>query len=137
MGRREHLSIWGDDYPTPDGTCIRDYIHVQDLASGHVLALEHLQKSSKPSSKTSFEVFNLGSGVGYSVRQVLQAFEKANGASIPHIVAPRRAGDLAEFYAQTDKAKQILGFDTSYSLEDMARDTLNWQKQNPQGYSNL
>lgn len=133
VGRRERLSIWGNDYPTPDGTCIRDYIHVQDLAKGHVLALEYLQKGG---TNSSFDVFNLGSGVGYSVLEVLHAFEKANGAQIPYVFAPRRAGDLPEYFAKTTKAERALGFHTSYSLDDMARDTLNWQRLSPNGYRN-
>jgi len=128
VGKREKLTIFGDDYPTPDGTCIRDYIHVCDLARGHVLAVEKLLKGC------GLEIYNLGTGKGSSVYDVLHAFEKAYGAPIPYVVGKRRAGDIACNFASVDKAERELGFKARYTIEDMARDSWNWQRKNPDGY---
>ena len=127
IGRREHLSIFGNDYDTPDGTCIRDYIHVVDLARGHVAALEHLQ--------TGFDAINLGSGKGVSVLELVNAFISATGVDVPYIFAPRRDGDLPAFYANASKAEQLLNWKTEKSIEDACRDTWKWQSQNPNGFA--
>ncbi len=126
VGRRDELSVFGDDYPTPDGTCIRDYIHVMDLARGHVTALEHLQPG--------FDVINLGSGKGVSVFQLLHAFQEATGVNVPYTIAARRVGDLPEFYADATKALQLIKWQTELSIQDACRDTWKWQTQNPNGY---
>lgn len=130
VGKREKLSVFGGDYPTPDGTCRRDYIHVVDLAKGHLKALEKLSETSE----TSIQAYNLGAGKGYSVLEVIKAFEKASGQAIPYEIAPRRAGDIAEFYADASKAKQELNWEVELDLETMCRDAWNWQKNNPNGY---
>ena len=129
VGRLEKLSVFGDDYDTPDGTCQRDYIHVMDLAEGHVKALTYMQ------GKRGVEVWNLGCGRGSSVLEVLHAYEKTAGKSIPYQIAPRRAGDLAAFWAVPDKAAKELGWKTQKTLDDMVRDTWHWQSKNPQGYA--
>ncbi len=121
-GIRPKLSVFGNDYPTPDGTGVRDYIHVVDLAKGHVAALDYAE------GHTGCEVFNLGTGVGYSVLDIVHAFEQANGIHIPYEIAPRRPGDIASCYAATDKAKKLLGWQAEYNLADMCRDSWNWQK---------
>lgn len=131
IGRLERLVVFGDDYDTPDGSCIRDYIHVVDLAKGHVAALIKLKKIN---SRTC-SIYNLGSGQGTSVFQLLRAFERINGIQIPYKVGPRRAGDLPCFYASAFKAKQELGWTTTKSIDDMVRDTWRWQSQNPYGYN--
>jgi UDP-glucose 4-epimerase len=128
VGKREQLSIFGNDYPTPDGTCIRDYIHVVDLARGHVAAMEYAM------GHTGTEIFNLGTGNGVSVSQLVDAFERVNDLKVPHVFAARRAGDLPAFYANADKAKQVLGWSAEYTIDDMCRDSWNWQKNNPNGY---
>ena len=128
IGRREHLNIFGDDYDTPDGTCIRDYIHVVDLARGHVDAIRYLREHRGES------VFNLGTGRGYSVMEMVKAFERVNGIKIPYEIAPRRAGDLPAFYSCPDKSAELLGWKARYTLEDMCRDTWAWQSKNPMGY---
>lgn len=125
-GKREKLSVFGNDYNTPDGTCLRDYIHVMDIASGHVAAINH--------SKPGFHIFNLGSGVGTSVLELVHAFEQATGQEIAYEVAPRRAGDLPEFWADATLASSQLGWKTVRSIEDACRDSWNWQSQNPNGY---
>lgn len=129
VGRREHLTIFGNDYPTPDGTCRRDYIHVMDLANGHLRAVEYAAEHK------GTEVFNLGTGTPYSVLDIVNAFEKANGIKIAYEFGPRRAGDLPQFWANSEKAQKVLGWKTTRTLEDMCRDTWNWQKNNPQGYN--
>ena len=129
VGRREALGIFGNDYDTPDGTCIRDYIHVVDLARGHLLALEHLQEQE------GIDVFNLGSGRGYSVLEVFHAFEKACGKELKSEFKPRRAGDVPVVYCDPAKAKKILGFETQFDIEKMCKDTWNWQSKNPYGYA--
>lgn len=126
-GKREKLSIFGNDYPTPDGTCKRDYIHVVDLAKGHVAALEHLQPGAI--------AYNLGSGVPTSVSELVTTFIKVSGQDIPFEFAPRREGDLAEFYADPTKAKSELNWATEKTLEEMCTDTWNWQSHNPNGYN--
>lgn len=129
VGRRDHLTIFGDDYPTLDGTCRRDYIHVVDLAKGHVKAIGYVL------SHKGVEVFNLGTGTPYSVTEIVNAFEKANNIKISYEYGARRAGDLPESYANADKALKVLGWKTEKNLEDMCRDLWNWQKNNPDGYN--
>ena len=128
VGKRDHLTIFGDDYNTPDGTCIRDYIHVCDLARGHVLAIEKLK------TNPGLVIYNLGTGKGSSVYDILHAFEKAYGKPIKYEVGPRRAGDVEANYTKVDKALNELGFKAQFTIEDMARDSWNWQKNNPNGY---
>lgn len=128
IGRRPLLHVFGNDYPTPDGTGVRDYIHVQDLAQGHVAALEAMVVRGE-----GFTV-NLGTGVGHSVLEVVRAFEKACGRPIPVQFAPRRPGDVAQCYAGTQLAEKLLGWKALLSLEDMCADTWRWQSQNMQGY---
>ncbi len=128
VGKRDHLNVFGNDYPTPDGTGVRDYIHVVDLAKGHVAAIRYLL------AHTGTEVFNLGTGQGYSVLDMVHAFEEANGVQIPYEIAPRRAGDLPTCYADPAKSREVLGWQAELGLKDMCRDSWNWQKQNPNGY---
>ena len=128
VGKRKELTIFGDDYDTKDGTCIRDYIHVCDLAHGHLLAIKKLMENP------GLVIYNLGTGKGSSVYEVLRAFEKAYGAPIPHKVGPRREGDVAQSFTRVDKAFKELGFKSKYDINDMARDAWNWQKKNPNGY---
>ena len=128
IGRRDHLTIFGDDYDTPDGTCIRDYIHVCDLARGHVCAINKLNENP------GLVIYNLGTGNGSSVYDVLHAFERAYGKPIPYVVGPRREGDIAANYTKVEKAYKEIGFKAIYNIEDMARDHWNWQKKNPNGY---
>ncbi|MBR3448152.1 MAG: UDP-glucose 4-epimerase GalE [Oscillospiraceae bacterium] len=128
VGKRECLTIFGSDYPTKDGTCMRDYIHVVDLAKGHVKAVAYILQHS------GTEVFNLGTGTPYSVTEIVETFERVNGIKVKHVYGDRRAGDLPEFYANADKAKALLGWQAEYTLDDMCRDAWNWQKQNPDGY---
>ena len=128
VGRLDHLNIFGDDYDTPDGTGVRDYIHVVDLARGHVKALKAID------DKCGVEVYNLGTGIGYSVLDLVKAFEKATGVKIPYVIAPRRAGDIAACYSDPSKAWEKLGWKAEYNIEDMCRDSWNWQKNNPNGF---
>ncbi|MDZ7835051.1 MAG: UDP-glucose 4-epimerase GalE [Alkalibacterium sp.] len=128
VGKRDKLSVFGKDYDTPDGTGVRDYIHVVDLAKGHIKALE------KVLGITGVEAYNLGTGKGYSVLDVIHAFESANVVEIPHEIVDRRPGDIATSYADPNKAKIELGWEATYSIEDMCRDSWNWQKNNPNGY---
>ena len=121
-GIRERLSVFGNDYPTPDGTGVRDYIHVVDLAKGHLAALNYSERH------TGTEIINLGTGHGSSVLELVHAFENATGVKIPYVIAPRRAGDIAECYAATDKAEKLLGWRAEKSLEDMCRDSWRWQQ---------
>lgn len=130
IGKLKELSVFGDDYETRDGTCIRDYIHVCDLARGHLLALERLEK---PDCE-SIETYNLGTGRGYSVLEVIDAFEKASGKVVNRKFAPRRDGDLAIVFADGTKAKEYLGFETEFGIEKMCEDTWRWQQNNPKGY---
>ena len=128
IGRLPQLSVFGDDYDTPDGTGVRDYIHVVDLATGHVKAVDYAL------GHTGAEVFNLGTGVGYSVLDLVKAFEKANGVPVPYVIAPRRPGDIATCYSDPSKAQKVLGWKAVHNVEDMCRDSWRWQSQNPQGY---
>jgi len=127
-GKRKQLSVYGNDYPTPDGTGVRDYIHVCDLADGHVLALQKIADGKGVCT------YNLGSGRGTSVLEMVAAFEKASGRKIPYVIAPRRAGDIAEVYADCSLAEKELGFKTKRDVYDMCKDLWNWQSQNPNGY---
>ena len=131
VGKRASLSIFGNDYPTPDGTGVRDYIHVQDLARGHVAALSALL-SGRPETR-NFTV-NLGTGVGCSVLDVVKAFEAASGQPIPYQFVPRRPGDVATCYANPELAQQLLGWRAQHTLQDMCTDAWRWQKGNPDGY---
>jgi len=124
-GIRKHLTVFGDDYNTPDGTCIRDYIHVMDLASAHVRALDFL----KNTSHGNVEVFNLGTGRGNSVMEVIKSFEKVSGEKLNYMIGDRRPGDVIEIYADVAKAKEILGWEAERSLEDSLKDAWNWQKE--------
>lgn len=126
-GKLKQLSIYGNDYDTPDGTGVRDYIHVVDLAVGHLNALDYIL------DKTGVEAINLGTGVGYSVLDVLHAFEKACGKTLPSRMAERRPGDIATCYADTEKAKKLLGWTAKKSLDDMCADSWNFSRQNPNG----
>ena len=128
VGKLPYLNVFGDDYDTPDGTGVRDYIHVVDLARGHVNAIEYV------SDKTGVEAINLGTGVGYSVLDVLHAYEKACSKTLPYKVQPRRDGDIATCYANPQKAKDLLNFQTEYNLEKMCEDSWKWQSTNPNGY---
>ena len=128
VGKRPELNVFGNDYDTPDGTGVRDYIHVVDLAIGHVYALKAIE------NKCGLEIFNLGTGHGCSVLDVVHAFEKVNDLKIPYVIKPRRAGDVPTCYSNADKAKRILGWSAQFNLEDMCRDSWNWQKNNPNGY---
>ncbi len=127
IGKLECLNVCGNDYPTPDGTGVRDYIHVVDLAIGHIKALDRLLKVK------GCEVYNLGTGKGYSVLDVVKAFEKASGIKINYRIAPRRAGDVACCYADATKAKEVLGWQAKYDIDDMCADSWRWQSQNPNG----
>jgi len=131
VGKREKLSIFGNDYTTHDGTGVRDYIHVVDLAKGHLKALEKI-KGSK-----GIEAYNLGTGIGYSVLDLVKNFEKATGQEIPYEIVERRAGDIAECFADPTKASSILGWVAEKSIEDMCRDSWKWQSSNPQGYDSV
>lgn len=128
IGKLPQLGVFGDDYPTHDGTGVRDYIHVVDLAKGHVKAIEYASKNK------GTEIFNLGTGTGYSVLDIVKAFEKANDITIPYAIKPRRDGDVAECYADPVKAKEKLGWQAEKTLEDMCKDSWRWQSNNPNGY---
>lgn len=128
VGKLPRLNVFGDDYDTPDGTGIRDYIHVVDLANGHIKAL------SKALSETGLNIYNLGTGTGYSVLDIVKTFEKVNNIEIPFVIAPRRPGDLAVCYSDPSKAEKELGWKAQKNLEDMCRDTWRWQSTNPNGY---
>ncbi len=129
VGRRDHLSVFGNDYDTPDGTGVRDYIHVVDLAKGHVAAISYAMDN------TGSEVFNLGTGTGYSVLDMVNAFAGVNNVAVPYEIVARRPGDLATCYADPAKSFEKLGWKAEKNLEDMCRDTWNWQKGNPNGYN--
>ena len=129
VGKRAQLSVFGNDYPTHDGTGVRDYIHVVDLARGHLKALQYLQQH------TGVEAINLGTGQGYSVLDMVKAFEQENGVAVPYQIAPRRPGDVALCYANPSNARTLLGWSAQLGLADMVRDSWNWQRQNPQGYA--
>ncbi len=128
VGRREKLSVFGNDYDTHDGTGVRDYIHVVDLAKGHVAAVEYVLKN------TGCEVFNLGTGTGYSVLDMVKAFREVNQVALPYVIADRRPGDIGTCYANPGKSEKLLGWKAEKTLEDMCRDAWNWQSNNPKGY---
>jgi UDP-glucose 4-epimerase len=128
IGKLEKLSVFGNDYNTPDGTGVRDYIHVVDLARGHIKALEKL------TSRPGIVIYNLGTGQGYSVLEMARAFEQASGCSVPYQIMPRRSGDIAQCYADAAFAEQEIGWKAERGLAEMTRDTWRWQKNNPQGY---
>ena len=128
VGKRKELGVFGNNYDTPDGTGVRDYIHVCDLAAGHVAALQAIQR------KAGLAIYNLGTGHGYSVLDVVKAFIKVNGVNVPYSIKPRRAGDIATCYCNPAKAKAELGWEAKYGIEEMCRDSWNWQKNNPEGY---
>lgn len=129
VGRREFLNVWGKDYATPDGTGVRDYIHVVDLALGHLKALGRLRQYAECLA------INLGTGVGYSVLDMVHAFEQASGKSVPYRIGPRRAGDIASCYADPSQALALLGWRAERGLQDMCTDAWRWQKNNPNGYA--
>ena len=129
VGRRDHLNVFGNDYDTHDGTGVRDYIHVVDLARGHVCAIEYMQKHKGEN------VFNLGTGMGYSVLDMVKAFERVTGIKIPYEIVARRPGDLATVYSSPDKSAELLGWKAQYNLDDMCRDTWAWQSKNPMGFA--
>lgn len=133
VGRRSHLTIFGDDYPTPDGTGVRDYIHVMDLAQGHVAAINHVLANPG----MGFDALNLGTGVGSSVRQVCHAFEQASGRTIPQKIGPRRAGDVPAYWADPAKAWTVLGWRATRDLDAMCADGWRWQSTYPQGYAGM
>ena len=128
IGRREKLSIFGNDYPTPDGTGVRDYIHVVDLAKGHVAAVKFATENK------GTEIFNLGTGIGYSVMDTVNTFMEVNHVDVPYQIVGRRAGDIATCYADPAKSKEVLGWTAQETLADMCRDSWNWQQKNPEGY---
>lgn len=128
VGKRDHINVFGNDYDTPDGTGVRDYLHVVDLASGHVAALNYVLNHK------GTEIINLGTGNGVSVLEMIKSYSKACGRDLPYEIAPRRAGDLATVYADATKAKQVLGWTATKTLDDMCVDSWNWQSHNPNGY---
>ena len=128
IGELKEIGVFGNDYPTKDGTGVRDYIHVVDLAKGHVAAIEKLTKSG-------VYTYNLGTGVGYSVLDVIHAFEKACGRKLPYVIKPRRAGDIAACYADADKAYKELGWEAKLGIDEMCASLWNWQQKNPRGYN--
>ena len=128
VGKLPRLGVFGNDYPTHDGTGVRDYIHVVDLAQGHVKAIEYAARHK------GAEIFNLGTGTGYSVLDIVNAFRRVNDIDIPYDIRPRRPGDVAECFADASKAREELGWTAQYGIEDMCRDSWNWQKKNPEGY---
>ncbi len=131
VGKRERLSVFGNDYPTHDGTGVRDYIHVVDLAKGHVAAITYAKDHK------GVETVNLGTGTGYSVLDIVNAFEKVNNVKVPYVITDRRPGDVAECFADPKKALEVLGWKAEKTLEDMCRDTWRWQSNNPEGYGDL
>jgi len=128
VGRRERLTVYGDDYPTPDGTGVRDYIHVLDLADGHIAALRHTL------GRPGVHLYNLGTGRGHSVFEVVRAFERACGRALPCVIAPRRTGDVARYWADPGRAARELGWQATRSLDQMCADAWRWQSMNPDGY---
>ena len=130
VGKLKELGVFGDDYDTPDGTGVRDYIHVVDLAIGHVKALKKIEE------KAGLRVYNLGTGQGYSVLDIVKNFEAATGVNIPYVIKERRAGDIATCYSDATKAKEELGWEAQYGIKDMCEDSWRWQSNNPNGYEN-
>ena len=128
LGKRAALGIFGDDYPTRDGTCVRDYIHVRDLAQAHLLALEHLERTGESG------IFNLGSGSGYSVKEIIETARRITGMEIPAKVEPRRPGDPATLIASNEKARRVLGWQPVRSLEQIVEDAWAWHQSHPNGY---
>ena len=128
IGKRDVVHVFGNDYDTPDGTGVRDYIHVCDLASGHAAALAWMN------GRTGVEVFNLGTGTGTSVLQIIEAFGRACGRDVPYVIDPRRPGDVATNYADCSKARELMGWQARFDVDDMCRDAWNWQSHNPNGY---
>ena len=128
VGKLKQLSVFGDDYDTPDGTGVRDYIHVVDLARGHVCAVNYAR------AHTGVEAVNLGTGTGYSVLDLVKTFERVNGVAVPYVISPRRSGDIGTCYSNPTKAKELLGWEAQYNLEDMCRDAWRWQSGDPNGY---
>jgi len=128
VGKRDHLNVFGNDYDTPDGTGVRDYIHVVDLAIGHVKALKKIEE------KAGLKIYNLGTGHGYSVLDIVKNFEEANGVKIPYEIQARRPGDIATCYADASLAKKELGWEAKYGIREMCEDSWRWQKNNPEGY---
>ena len=128
VGKRDHLNVFGNDYDTPDGTGVRDYIHVVDLAIGHVKALKKIEENA------GLKIYNLGTGHGYSVLAIVKNFEEATGVKVPYEIAPRRPGDIATCYADASLAKKELGWEAKYGIKEMCEDSWRWQKNNPNGY---
>ena len=128
VGKLKELGIFGDDYDTPDGTGVRDYIHVVDLANGHVKALKKIEE------KAGLCIYNLGTGVGYSVLDMVKNFEAATGVKVPYVIKERRSGDIATCYADPSKAKRELGWEAQYGIREMCEDAWRWQSNNPNGY---
>ena len=128
VGKREKLTVFGNDYDTPDGTGVRDYIHVVDLAKGHVSALKKIEE------KAGLKIYNLGTGVGYSVLDIIKNFEEANGVKVPYVIGARRPGDIATCYSSADKAYKELGWKAEYGIKEMCEDSWRFQKNNPNGY---
>ena len=128
VGKLEKVHVYGNDYPTPDGTGVRDYIHVVDLAEGHLCAIQYAEQH------TGCEIFNLGTGRGVSVLEMVNTFSEVNHVPVPYVIGPRRAGDLATVYADPAKAKNVLGWEAKKTVADMCRDSWNWQSKNPNGY---
>ena len=128
VGKLKELGVFGNDYDTPDGTGVRDYIHVVDLANGHVKALQAIE------NKCGLAIYNLGTGQGYSVLDLVKAFEEANGIKVPYVIKPRRPGDIAACYSDPSKAERELGWKAQYGVVDMCRDSWRWQKNNPNGF---
>ena len=129
VGKLKELGVFGNDYDTPDGTGVRDYIHVVDLAVGHVKALQKIKE------KAGLKIYNLGTGVGYSVLDIVKNFEEVTGVRIPYVIKPRRAGDIAICYADASLAKKELGWEAQYGIKEMCADSWRWQKNNPNGYN--
>jgi UDP-glucose 4-epimerase len=127
VGRRKALQVFGGDYPTPDGTGVRDYIHVVDLAKGHLAALQAFEGPQ-------CEAINLGTGRGYSVLEMVEAFERASGRKVPYEIVDRRSGDIAACYADPAKARELLGWEAKHGIDRMCEDTWHWQSKNPEGY---
>ena len=128
VGKLKELGVFGNDYDTPDGTGVRDYIHVVDVAKGHVKALKKLE------DKSGLNIYNLGTGNGYSVLDIVKNFEAATGVSVPYVIKPRRPGDIATCYASAEKAEKELGWKAEFGIKEMCEDSWRWQSQNPKGY---
>ena len=137
-GKLEKIHVFGNDYDTPDGTGVRDYIHVCDLAAAHVAALqcfsEDVRRKTEDVSRLTSHVYNIGTGHGYSVLDMVKAFVRVNGVPVPYSIKPRRAGDIATCYCDPSKAKAELGWEARYGIDEMVRDSWNWQRGNPEGY---